>query len=161
MLIAIMGQSHHRVSQQSELVALSGRAKLILEYEADELRDSRRRASRRRGRRLGQRAVPGVDDAEELRMERVCPRWLHVLMPAEHQRGDDGVGAEELRELKLLRKQMTTMGDALAEKQRKVLDAIEKRDVQEERQRMVQAMRVELDKVRGEINDDFKKAVGR
>ena len=53
------------------------------------------------------------------------------------------------------------MGDALAEKQRKVLDAIEKRDVQEERQRMVQAMRVELDKVRGEINDDFKKAVGR
>ena len=39
--------------------------------------------------------------------------------------------------------------------------AIEKRDVQEERQRMVQAMRVELDKVRGEINDDFKKAVGR
>ena len=22
------------------------------------------------------------------RMQRVCPRWLHVLMPAEHQRSD-------------------------------------------------------------------------
>ena len=94
-------------------------------------------------------------------MQRVCPRWLHVLMPADNQRGDDAGTAEELRELKLLRKEMATMGEQLHEKQRKVLDAIESRDATEERSRLMQAMRVELLQVRAEIGEDVKRSLGR
>ena len=46
MLIAVMNMSYTRVAEQSELVALSGRAKLILEYEAREVALQKRRVHR-------------------------------------------------------------------------------------------------------------------
>jgi len=157
MLIAIMGESHHRVSEQSELVALSGRAKLILEYETDEMA----RITKRSKRWFDVvRRLKAHDDGMD-RMQRVCPKWLHVLRPAEHQRGEEGVGAEELKQLKELRRQMSAMGESLGARQQKVLDAVSKRDVQEERQRMMQAMRVELSQMREDIAGDIKAAVAK
>lgn len=152
-----MGESHHRVSEQSELVALSGRAKLILEYETDEMA----RITKRSKRWFDVvRRLKAHDDGMD-RMQRVCPKWLHVLRPAEHQRGEEGVGAEELKQLKELRRQMSAMGESLGARQQKVLDAVSKRDVQEERQRMMQAMRVELSQMREDIAGDIKAAVAK
>merc|ERR1719506_1808011 len=46
MLIAVMAESHSRVTSQSELVAQYGRAKLVLEYESAEIERIRGRAKR-------------------------------------------------------------------------------------------------------------------
>lgn len=110
MLIAVMAESHNRVSQQSELVALYQRAMLILEHEQEEV--SQIQAYKARAK-----AIPGqmddlifksLTDRAQKQLERVCPRWLHVLMPAEHQREEEGTQAEELQQLRAMRKEMAS-----------------------------------------------------
>jgi len=178
MLIAVMGESHHRVSEQSELVALSGRAKLILEYEAEKVAEHKKRskssaarlrsslsrsATQQEAQRFSldvSRLLEELEEREVARMQRVCPRWLHVLMPAEHQRSEEGVGAEELRELKQLKKQVASLGEALGVRQQKLLDELSSRgDPAEERQRLMQAMRVEMSQLREEIKEDLEAVV--
>ena len=104
MLIAVMGESHSRVYGQSELVALSGRAKLILEYEGKVLASQKKRVRRNQKKAQKKELMPEpmrwlLDEQEQReleRMQRICPRWLHVLMPAEHLRGDKEEPLEKL-----------------------------------------------------------------
>ena len=87
-----MSDAHSRVSEQSELVALCGRAKLILEYESAELAEQKRRANRTWMRKfyghIGwlrrlEKLLDAKEDRDLVRVQRVCPRWLHMLMPAD------------------------------------------------------------------------------
>ena len=78
-----------------------------------------------------------------------------MLFPAEHQRGEEGAGAEELKQLHELRKEMSAMGETLAARQQKILDAISKRDVMEDRQRIMQLMRVEF----AQMKEDLAKVI--
>ena len=155
MLIAIMAESHNRVASQSELVAQAGRAKLILEYETAEvarIRSAARRASHRAGGStrslsldmgaIADLVTSGKSRKDIQRFQRVCPKWLHVLMPAEHQRGEDGDVAESLKQILQLKKQISEMDQSLGKTQTKLLDAVSKRDEQAERQKTLQAMRV-------------------
>ena len=91
------------------------------------------------------------------RMQRVCPRWLHVLMPADNQRSEDTDAPEELKELRLLKKQLQGAEEALASRQAKVLEAVGKRDEQGERQKMLQAIRVELATLREDVVSAVKR----
>ena len=153
MLIAVMSESHNRVTTQAELVALHGRAKLILEYETEELERQKSHKERRggTGATVGATALRGwmarldprqlLDDtAQEERMQRVCPRWLHVLMPAEHQRGDKAVEGEELKQLKELRARVEGVADDLGAQQRQLLDALSKHDPQEQQQQLAKQL---------------------
>ena len=105
LLIAVMSESHSRVSGQSELVALCGRAKLILEYELEEYGSEMK--GRKKQQLLQQQltealigtaqavaehveelqtskaaAAAAKEHRDLLRRQRVCPRWLHVLVPS-------------------------------------------------------------------------------
>ena len=181
MLIAIMAESHNRVSNQAELVAHAGRAKLILEYEASEMARMQRRGKSvwRRALRAGgadsaataqhRASAPAHGESAMMRMlrllelhgsqrlHRVCPRWLHVLMPAAHQRGDEEEAGEAVKQVRLLRKQLSAMDKDFSSRQQKMLDAVGKRDDQGERQKMVEAIRVELAHMRKEVVADLKK----
>jgi hypothetical protein len=149
MLIAIMAESHNRIYNQSGLVAQKGRAELILEYELSEVAKLKKRATRR-----GKKSWRTGASAS---LERVCPKWLHVLMPAEHQRGEDADAPEELKQIRQLRKDLARVEGEMAEQQTKMLSAIGKRDEQGERQRMLQAIRVELSSLRDEVVASVKK----
>jgi len=175
MLIAIMADSHSRVSAQSELVAQNGRAQLVLEYETLELARIKRRANTRPHRSRSRvtfdesrHSSGGVfehivspfellKEKDKQRLERVCPRWLHVLMPADSLRGgvlsgEDVDSTRELQEVQKLRKELHSMQEALAAKQIKMLEAVKSgRDEQGERQRMMQALRVELSQFKEDV----------
>jgi len=164
MLIAVMSKSHDRVSEQSELVALNGRAKLILEYEAEQLSQHKKRGRKHAGHikaRTSQspfdvsRLLEEHEERQLAKLQHVCPRWLHVLMPAEHQRGDQGAVAEELRQLKELKMEVASMAESLGVRQQKLLDEISARDPQGERQRIMQAMRVEMSQLREDVKGDL------
>jgi len=118
MLIAIMADSHSRVTKQSALVAQHGRAQLILEYETLELSRLRQRA-KRAGRlsgawAAGVKQVSGaitldfarLQGQERQRLEIVCPKWLHVLMPADNDETKEGGldATEEQKQIHRLRK---------------------------------------------------------
>lgn len=148
MLIAIMAESHSRVSAQSELVAQMGRAKLILEYEQAELSRYKSRVPARHG---AGGLFSHLSEHEAQRLERVCPRWLHVLMPAEHTRGEEEDLPEELKELRQLKRQLLKAEETLAARQAKMLEGIQKRDEVGERQKMLQAVRVELSQFKEEV----------
>ena len=99
MLIAVMSESHNRVTTQAELVALHGRAKLILEYETEELARHARMARRKASRAWLKDKLGGIDALQLLdemqehdfeRMQQLCPRWLHVLMPGDAQYTEQG-----------------------------------------------------------------------
>lgn len=168
MIIAVMAESHSRVSAQSELVAQKGRAELILEYEQAEVIKYKARAAIRKKRRGGGGSdrsstssrfealshdglFSTLTDFDAARLERVCPRWLHVLMPAEHSRGEDEDVPEELKELRQLKRQLAKAEEALAAKQTKMLESIGKRDEVSERQKILQAVRVELSQFKEDV----------
>ena len=155
LIIAVMSESHHRVSEQSDLVALYQRATLILEHE-------NAKVAKIASLRASAKAIPGkIDDALVRYMTDkamhelgcVCPRWLHVLMPAEHQRDDGGVQAEELKQLREMRLEVSAMGESLDKKQSKLLDLIDKKA---EREQLVRAVAVEIGKLREGLVDDIR-----
>ena len=161
MLIAIMAETYSRVANQAELVAQCGRAALILEYETAEI-TRLRRAARRHRRHKGRRTSAGSDEhasffadliphgtSERERLEQVCPRWLHILMPAEHTRGDEASDAQ--KQAKLLK-----AVEKLSARQGKMLEAAEWRDDAAAEKRMMQTVRTELHQMR----DEMKVALG-
>jgi hypothetical protein len=158
MLIAIMSESHTRVSEQSQLVALSGRAELILEYEGDEVARQKKKAKareaalKRRHRSVGGdnsldlvRLQKEHEERHLLNLQRVCPRWLHILKPPERQRSIQTTAEEEatLRQYHEL----------------KLLIELSSRGGPEERARLMQAMRVEMSQLREDLKQDMEAAV--
>jgi hypothetical protein len=158
MLIAIMSESHHRVSEQSQLVALFGHAKLILEYEGDEVARQKKKAKaweaklKRRHRSVGGdnsldlvRLQKEHEERHLLNLQRVCPRWLHILKPPERQRSIQTTAEEEatLRQYHEL----------------KLLIELSSRGGPEERARLMQAMRVEMSQLREDLKQDMEAAV--
>ena len=158
MLIAIMSESHHRVSEQSQLVALFGHAKLILEYEGDEVARQKKKAKaweaahKRRHSSVGggnsldlARLQKEYQERHLLNLQRVCPRWLHILKPPERQRSIQTTAEEEatLRQYKEL----------------KLLIELSSRGGPEERARLMQAMRVEMSQLREDLKQDMMAAV--
>ena len=99
------------------------------------VRDRRDRTSRIR--RADQRSGKS-------RHEQVCPRWLHILMPAEHQRGEEA--SPDARQAKLLE-----AVEQLSARQGKMLEAAEKRDDAAAEKRMMQTLRSELHQMRDEM----------
>ena len=164
MLIAIMAESHNKVTKASELVAQKGRAQLILEYESAEVARIRNRAKSNRATALAQ-GMQGMlfhdllGGSDKQRLEQVCPRWLHILMPAEHQRGEDSDSPEELRQIVKLRKEVQAAEAALGARQTKMLEAVGKRDDVGERQKMMQAIRVELSQLREDVVADVRQSL--
>ena len=144
MLIAIMSESHTRVSEQSQLVALFRRAALILEYESDEVARHLKKAKaweaahkRRRGR-VGTRNSLDLARLQEeheerhlLKIQRVCPRWLHVLKPPEHQRSSHTGDDVTLRQLKEQLQQIAEEGASSRATQKRILVELSSRDVHE------------------------------
>ena len=168
MLIAIMAESLNRVTSQATLVARYSKAQLILEYESAEIARIRRVGGRSRHARRAMRdqkhdRAPGLalnpldilPSKEHARLERVCPRWLHVLMPADTER-EGSAGAEELRQIMKLRKELQAAEESLSAKQTKLLEAVGSRDEAGERQKMLQALRVELGQLREDVVADMK-----
>ena len=168
MLIAIMAESFSRVSAQAELVAQKGRAQLILEYEQAVISQYKQKAKSRRGAAnkgdILDHAAPhgsgglfqSLSESDVERLERVCPRWLHVLMPAEHARGEEEDTRDEVKELRQLKRQLALAEESLSARQGKLLEAVGKRDEVAERQKMLQAIRVELSQFKEEIVADVR-----
>jgi hypothetical protein len=169
MLIAIMSESHTRVSEQSQLVALSGRAELILEYEGDEVARHMKKAKaweaahkRRRGREGSRNSLDLARLQEEheerhlLKMQRVCPRWLHILKPPEHQRSSHTGDDVTLRQLKEQLQQVAEECASSRATQKRILVELSSRDVHEERRLLMQAMRVEMSQLREDLKEDME-----
>ena len=64
---------------------------------------------------------------DAVRLQRVCPRWLHVLMPAEHHIvNDEEDSKEDLRpQVDDLRKRVDSMSDDLGRRQIKLADRLQ------------------------------------
>ena len=146
MLIAIMAETYSRVANQAELVAQCGRAALILEYETAEIA----RLKRHFGRSRGSGRMNGADEhghsffadlledgSIKRQLEQVCPRWLHILMPAEHTRGDEATPEEKQSKL------LATV-EQLGIKQARMLEAVERRDDSQSEKRIMNTLRTEL-----------------
>ena len=133
-------------------MAQAGRAKLILEYEQAEVSQIRRIGKGKLGSTLAEK----MNEKDKQRLGLVCPRWLHVLMPASHQRGEEGDQAEELKQIKELRRKVEAMEASMEKRSQKVLDAVGKRDAKEERARLMQAFGVEMGKMREALSEDVK-----
>jgi len=102
MLIALMAESNDRVRSIAKLVAQFERAKLILQWER---RLTNMPHSHSHSARL-YRFFSGLPSGKGKRAaERIFPKWLHVLVPADHKNKSMGGGKS---------------GDALAEEALKV-----------------------------------------
>jgi len=103
LLIAIMSETHERMRNVSKLVAHFERAKLVLEEEqklppavlVGQEAPAKDRSKLKNGV-FG--LVRKMFASPHFPLEQVAPRWLHVLLPAEMERKDDG-DSEELKKI--------------------------------------------------------------
>ena len=73
-------------------------------------------------------------------------------MPADNQRSDDADAPEELKQILALRRQLAAAEEGLSARQTKMLDVVGKRDEGAERQKMMQAIRVELAQLKEDLS---------
>ena len=146
LLLGVLANSYDRCEENSTVFFIKGRAQLILEYETAEIA----RLKRHFGRSRGSGRMNGADEhghsffadlledgSIKRQLEQVCPRWLHILMPAEHTRGDEATPEE---------KQSTLLAtvEQLGIKQARMLEAVERRDDSQSEKRIMNTLRTEL-----------------
>eukprot|EP00966_Prymnesium_polylepis_P164893 3812424-Prymnesium_polylepis.2 len=139
LLIAIMSDTHSRVSEVAKLVAHYERAKLVLEEEEKLMRShqldgthhKRRLPSVHRGRGM-RRAMAGSVWLErlvgrwffsKLDLNNVAPRWLHVLVPLdlERKKKKDGTTSVSHSELS---NAMDVLSNQVREGQQRLTDMV-------------------------------------